>query len=301
MTRYIIHGLVVDSDTELPQMKTTDAEAVDIVIRDGDVPGALDNTLHKSVIHEVNESEFLFNVRNVARYYVRDGKEIIISRFPDSSENSVRLFLLGTSLGVLLHQRNLVPLHASAIVTPKGAVLFAGQSGMGKSTTAAAFAYKKGYQLLADDVSVLQERDGEVVLVPGIPGQRLWADTLRKLEVSSDAGAFEAVRPDMEKYNVPMATRYYDAGPLRVASIYILHSTITDEIEINDITGIAKFSTIINVIYRQRILDRMKRQSEIMQTLTTLASQVRLSNVVRPRKGNTIEELLDLLDEDLKR
>ena len=66
--------------------------------------------------------------------------------------SDIRVFLLGSCLGALLHQRGVLALHASAIETDQGAVLFMGDSGMGKSTTLQAF-IKRGYKMLADDIT----------------------------------------------------------------------------------------------------------------------------------------------------
>ena len=56
----------------------------------------------------------------------------------DLYESDVRVFLLGSCIGALLHQRGILVLHAGAIHTDKGAVLFTGPWGIGKSTLLAA-------------------------------------------------------------------------------------------------------------------------------------------------------------------
>ena len=59
---------------------------------------------------------------------------------------------VGTQGGIILH--------ASAVVTPVGAALFAGSSGAGKSTIAALLAKCAGWPILADDATRVVFRDG---------------------------------------------------------------------------------------------------------------------------------------------
>lgn len=57
----------------------------------------------------------------------------------------------------LLRTRGISALHAAAVLSPAGAVLLAGESGRGKSTTAASLD-AAGWPLLADDVLLLSAR-----------------------------------------------------------------------------------------------------------------------------------------------
>src|SRR5207244_417714 len=69
------------------------------------------------------------------------------------ADDAARLVLLGSCTGALLYQRGLIPLHANAVVTPRGgAVLIAGRIGAGKSTTTLSL-LRMGHRLLADDIS----------------------------------------------------------------------------------------------------------------------------------------------------
>lgn len=64
-------------------------------------------------------------------------------------------------------------MHAACVVLDGRAFLFAGESGMGKSTLAAGFA-AQGLQVFADDVVRVQvDAQGQVWTWPGYPGARL--------------------------------------------------------------------------------------------------------------------------------
>ena len=66
-------------------------------------------------------------------------------------QKDIEIFLFGPVWATLCHQRGMLPLHASAIVTKGGITAFAGHSGAGKSTTAALLSSLE-YELIADDI-----------------------------------------------------------------------------------------------------------------------------------------------------
>ncbi len=81
--------------------------------------------------YEVRPGHFRLDVPGVARYSVEDGKSILIEPLADATPEKIRLFLLGSTMGALLYQRGLYPLHGSAVETPWGAMIFVGVQGQG--------------------------------------------------------------------------------------------------------------------------------------------------------------------------
>jgi hypothetical protein len=147
----------------------------------------------------------LLRVPAVARYLVANGQDIWIEPAPDSVEADVRLFLLGSAFGALLPQRHILPLHASAIQTTRGAVLFVGPSGHGKSTLLAAL-LQRGYAMLADDVTgITLDAAGGAIASPAFPCLRLRADAAAKLQHSYEG--LRHVRAPLDKYQLPV-TRF---------------------------------------------------------------------------------------------
>ena len=118
---------------------------------------------------------FLLEVDGVARYLVREGREIVVER-AGNDDGAVTAFLLGSVLAACLQQRGILTLHASAMATDDGAVLFAGHSGVGKSTLMAALT-ERGYAMLSDDVTGIVRNGGDgprgppgVLLSPAVGG-----------------------------------------------------------------------------------------------------------------------------------
>jgi hypothetical protein len=115
----------------------------------------------------------------------------------------VRLFLLGSALGIVCHQRGLLPLHANAVVAQSGAFAFCGPSGIGKSTLAAYFA-RAGYPVLCDDVCAVGFDEARRPFAwPGLPRLKLWGEAAAVF--GHDPASLERAVDGLDKYHVPLS------------------------------------------------------------------------------------------------
>jgi hypothetical protein len=115
----------------------------------------------------------------------RDVSEILCRPLPDIPEVTLRHLLLDQVIPLVLSRRELLVLHASAVMTERGVIAFAGKSGRGKSTMALAFA-KQGHALITDDCLALRIEEGKWMALPSYPGVRLWESSAEEL-VPGDA------------------------------------------------------------------------------------------------------------------
>jgi hypothetical protein len=207
----------------------------------------------------VAEGTLLF-VPKVGRYLIREGREILVEPAAGASERNLRLFLLGSAIGALLHQRGLLPLHANAIDLGGRAAAFSGHSGAGKSTIAAWF-HDRGYPILADDVCVIGFDDsGRALAYPGIPRLRLWREAL---EASGrDTGAYDRSFDDMDKYDVPTLGDS-KLEPIPLAAIYLLRKAEDDgDAAIDRLIGVDAVETLISNTYRGGYLRTIGRTAD---------------------------------------
>jgi hypothetical protein len=142
-------------------------------------------------------------VDGVATYYVQDGRCITIMPEAGAGDDDILIFLMGSAMGALLHQRNIFVLYASAIEVNGESVVFSGPSSIGKSTLAAGF-HQRGYPFLADDLCAISTVNGHPAVIPGFPRLKLWADVLKKLNTEKDK--LKSIRSgmDIEKYFLPI-------------------------------------------------------------------------------------------------
>jgi hypothetical protein len=136
--------------------------------------------------------------------------------------------LLNTLIALLLAQRGELVLHAAAVQTERGAVIFCGPSGRGKSTLAAVLG-TQGFPILAEDVIVLTVQDGCVLAWPGPIGVRLDPATAQTLGGSGST----VVRG--KHLHVPQAPSSSAGVP--VAAIVALDPRGGSELEVTALDG----------------------------------------------------------------
>jgi len=266
----------------------------DVSIEYGVTPESLSDPVVKGVRYQAAPGEFLLRVDHVANYYVTHGNRIIIERQPGTSDGEVLLFLMGSAMGALLHQRNILPLHGSSVEVDGGGVIFVGPSSIGKSSVAGGF-HKRGRALLSDDVCAITAKNGRAPhIIPGFPRLKLWADVLGRLE--KDKKQLHRVRldPAFEKYFVPLDHACDSPTPVR--SVFVLDTTNTDQFEVVPLKGTDKIDPILNNTYRPRFLEGLGDKQEHFKQCAAVAAQAAVVRIIRPIRGFRLDELMDLVE-----
>lgn len=288
---YSAFGLIIHSEIECPELIQATGNP-DVTISLGNVPSELDNPLFSGVRFQANGQEFLLTVDGIAKYLVKNGNSIIIDMIPNSNLSDVRLFLLGSAIGAIIHQRGLVPFHGSSIKIGNTAIILSGFSGAGKSTLAAAFR-QKGYQLLSDDVSVVSLSDeGFPIVYPGYPQMKLWNDSIIKL--GDDPSNYSKVRKQIEKHNIPITASFWDK-PLPLSKIFIIVSSNLGELKIEPIRGIEKFNQLKTHTYRFNFVAGTQMKTNHFNSLDLLAKNVVVLKLTRPTGKFMFDELINLV------
>jgi len=294
---YHIFGLNIESAIPLPAITISNASAEsapDVLIEYGEIPAALAHPQSKGLRFQAAPGEFLLRVDGVAGYYVQEGRRITIQPESGTQEESILIFLMGSAMGALLHQRKILVLHAGAIAVNGQGVIFSGRSGVGKSTLAAGF-HKRGYPFLADDVCAIAVTNGKPAVIPGFPRLKLWADVLKKL--NTDKNQLQSVRwvQGMEKYFLPVVPGHDQ--PVVLKSVFILRSSNTKNIDIETLQKSDKIDPLIHNTYRLRFLEGLGGKIDHFRQCSVVAAQTSVHRVVRPQTGFLLKELMDKLEE----
>lgn len=277
---------------QLPEPGFTD---VDVTVSLGTVPDTLTGAVGAGPFQQVTSSAALFSFPDVARYLVQSGNQIIIAPVNGADKSQIRLFLLGTAASLLLHQRCVLPLHASGIRTPKGAVLFTGHSGFGKSTLLATF-LARGYPMLTDDLAAISlDTHDQPHVAPGYPYLKLWADSAEKLDRSTDD--LTRVRPEMDKFSVPTNTTL-ETQPVPLHIIYVLTPSNEATMRLEPLRDARKFNVFLDHTWQKLALKRMNRHAEHFRQAVAIANQITIQRVYRPEKPFLPHALADLIEAD---
>jgi hypothetical protein len=204
MADHDLCGWHVASEIPLPELPPWRGEGgvPDIVIALGEVPPTLDDPAFSTPVLQIDRAgRARYFIPGTAAWLVEGGSRITIAAEMAADSPDVRLFLLGSVFGILCHQRGVLPLHAASVEVDGQAIALAGVSGVGKSTLAAAF-LRRGFPLLADDVTPIALDPGAVRFLPGLRTMRLWADSAAFAEWKEEE--LVRCREGLQKFNRPV-------------------------------------------------------------------------------------------------
>jgi hypothetical protein len=280
---YKAFGLQIHSEFPLPELPLTDQ------------PGLIGSV---SVIQEdlserwqaipkitpslgVSGNEVMFEAQDTAIFSIRDGSTITVSPAPGADGDCVRLFILGSCMGVLLMQKRILPLHGSALVLDNKAYALVGRSGAGKSTLAS-YLMDQGHLLISDDVIPVMVQNGHPLAVPGYPQQKLWQQSLDYLGMNSSS-----YRPLFEretKFAVPVHDRF-QAEPLPLAGVFELSAAGEGPVTLQAISGLERFHTLFNHTYQKAMIDRIGIREWHFGMLASFVNRLPMYRLTRPEVG----------------
>ncbi|NJN18495.1 MAG: serine kinase [Oscillochloris sp.] len=231
---------------------------------------------------------------DAAAFHVRHGREIIVEPCAGADERLIRAFLLGSALGVLLHQRGLLTLHASAVEIQGGAVAFVGWKGYGKSTTATAL-HTCGYRLLTDDtVALAMSGSDSPIVYPGFPQVKLWPDAAAALV--EGAAELPQLHPDINKL-VHRAGTGFSPAPLPLRAIFVLDQGAEPAVEPVPIQE--AFFNLVSHSYALRFLKIAGATAQHFTQCDQLVRRVPVWRLRRPRSLEALPTVVRLIEEQL--
>ncbi len=284
---YNVFGLHVCSDVPLPELRPAAPAAGNVYIYREALAPMAEGLERQGNRLRVTPTEALLIYDEVGLLRIEDGRCITYDVPPELPDETLRVLLLGIGLGILMHQRGHLVLHASAVAMGDRVVAFIAEKGHGKSTMAAAL-HARGYPLVTDDVLVLDERpDGPPLVLPAYPQLKLWPDALAQtLEMALDG--LPRVHPAIEK----RVARLPDGvdRPLPLAALFALRPG--DNVRILPLRGQEAFLELLLHTYTRVLLEQTRATARHLQQVGHLARYVPLLALERPP---ALEQLPDVV------
>lgn len=296
MYRYSAYGLTICAALPLPELQPSSGTDADVVVRFDRLdwsPG--DGSNWKSF--EVDRDDVYLYWKAVGKFLIRSGKEIIIDPLPDTTDALIRLPLLGSALAVILHQRGVLVLHASAVAIHDCAAVFIGPKGQGKSTMAATLC-SRGHQLLADDVTAINIQSIEnPIVLPGFPQIKLYPEAAIAA-LGDNPDCLNRIHPDVEKRARPVDRFIQAALPLK--RIYVLAQGPSLKIKsLSPQDALAKLLANSYVAYLLGNGFSRTNTALHLHQCAKLASTLTLSCLERPRSLALLPSVGELVENDL--
>ena len=172
---YEAFGLILQSEYPVAQLlPAPDGAEADVRICQADLTGCGIAQDH----YRLSTGELIISISDVGAFRITEGKLVEVHPAGSCTPSNLGVYLMGTCMGAVLHQRGFLPLHGSCVTDGMHAVLITGESGAGKSTLAAEF-LSRGWKLLTDDVCAVSDPEGTALVQPSYPSQKLWQDSLK--------------------------------------------------------------------------------------------------------------------------
>lgn len=291
MPAYCLAGFTVDSEIALQGMRIAypAGKPAEITIRRGKLPWELEKPTQTGPTWQMDADRFLLRIPDVARFLLTGGHRIDFETENDTPPDDVAIFVAGTVLGILLHQRGQMVLHASAVDVHGKAVLFCGTSASGKSTLAAALV-DRGFPLLADDLAAFAfDAAGRASVHSDGRNLKLWTRTIEELSLGARQGT--AVRRRLHKFHVEPAIASNDALP--IGAIYALRETRPPHVSgIQGQNAVDAALTLRRCAYRPALVVRMDQQARYFHAATRIADAAGVFILTRPFEFAAMPDVL---------
>lgn len=288
INKYRAFGLVISS--EFPIIQVPDAEKdeePDVVICHSDLTGY--NIPRDRFL--IENGAVMFGVRDIGNFRVTDGKRIEVDCVKKGSDDHLAVYLMGSCMGAVLHQRGWMPLHGSCVTDGNRAVLITGDSGAGKSTLACEF-LSHGWLLMTDDIAAVKDVESTPMVQSSYPSQKLWQDSLKQYCEREGQVHSLYFNENREKFGVAVTDMYYD-GVMPLSLIVRLIPVDTKSC-ILPVEGFARVNQLIYNTYRLYMVAEEKQQRHF-QRCVTLSLKVPMALVLREKNTQCAVQLYKMI------
>jgi hypothetical protein len=293
--RYKAFGLNIESDILCPELLPS-VVPPDVIIKTNSFSTTLLGAKASGACFQAAPGTVLLTC-HAATFLVSEGSRILVNPASQTADKMVRLILLESAFGALLHQRGILPLHGSAVRVKEGAIIFVGPSASGKSTLAAALT-GRGYSMLADEICAVSfDDDGNPSVSPAYPQLSLWPDVIEKLGKKKED--LEPLRKRLQKVKMIVGDSFCEST-LPLVGIYVLNAVNAYSSELVPMSGAEKIEHLITNTYQPWLLDGLGGKENNFEMSAIIAQCTPMCGANHPKTPpDRLDDFVDMVEEDL--
>ncbi len=293
---YRVYGLNVLSEIECPEViKLLDYQSeYDVVIEFGTASDEIKEAIVSGRISSYTNESMWFHIADVATYWIQNGEKVTIELCEGADIQMAKQYLLGSCLGMIMLQRNMIAIHGGTIVFNGSGIIFTGERGAGKSTITSALR-EAGYPFVADDVSSVDVSSPHMIH-PGFPQQKLCKDAAIALGYELDQ--YKTLMGDTQmKYLIPVHDSFvYEQVPLK-AIVELQEDNQIHGIEVERLAGQERLMTIYRNIYRIEMKQIAGVDPDYFKKCVAIVKDVPVYRIKRQKGVMTVDQQIAWLEE----
>lgn len=306
---YSLYGLTFESNMPLPALPRCESSEVDVRVVLGRTVPAFNSTSHLWYVSPVLEggvpivtarkaddnSAYSFDYYDGTKFLVNgDGSEIFASWSSNYSLENTCYYLVGQIAAFVLRLRGVLCLHGSTVLIDRGALTISGDSGSGKSTTAAMFA-RRGFPVLTEDVTAILEVGDQFMIQAGYPRINLWPDTVDV--VYGPQHDLPLITTTWEKQYLDLTERdcfHYSVAPLRALYVLGERSESLTAPYIESLSPGAALISLLTHAHGRFLVDSEMRERELT-VASRIVNQTHVRRVIPNSNLEKVDAMIDLI------
>lgn len=294
---YKTYGLVINSEIRLPEALECEPAIADVEIIFDEMPYMIKSKKDEKKCNNLYAPGLRwFYIPNEGSFLIQNGAKITVEREETADEKHIRSLLLGSCLGYILFQRDIIAIHGAAVVRKEKAILISGGSGAGKSTISSEF-LNRGCQFMADDTVAVASTGEKVYAYPSYPQQKLCFDAV--VHYGYDLNKLVLLNEDRKKYAVDLNASFCPEIREVAAFVYLdIHEE--DRLMVEPLIGAEKLNLLMKNLYNIMDYSLVGMSSPTFKKCLEIAQKIPIIQVRRPDKGNTVIQIVERLEEQIE-
>ena len=272
MYQYTAYDLFIKSEIAFPELgaqshiDTDLKDQVNIML--GHVPDEIPDVILHGLYYQIKPNVLRLQIPNVAKFIVRNGEKIVIEPIGNMDIKSIRTFILGPCIAILLMQRDLFLMRGLVIKVKNFSISLIGDIETTPLSITASF-IKRGYAVLSDEICIINQ---QLETLPSCPYRCIWLYS--KWQQAIYGRRYIQSRQNIPKYIVPFKKNFYpEALPLK--KIFILNASSNNKTnELGFLSGSKKIYALQKNIYNHDYVKGLGKSPLYFNYLYKISSKI---------------------------